>query len=223
MSENIIQQNIIKRHKERKPVLLKKDEKITLVSELGGIYIYNYSLQGKSDIRNLNFEYSTGAYYRLKIRREITKKSYRICDKDGGLKIHIDRKDGQGSVDVFFPMIFDLFELRNKLSDGKRLSLLTNAEESMLEEEDIKAEFYFKTSNKKYKRLEAVMDLDHPSAEIVFDRFLTTIDNCFEDLFNFGYKTAKQMRKDKFSKLVNIFKENHIDYNLKKKMGLFWI
>ena len=85
-----------------------------------------------------------------------------------------------------------------------------------MKESDVEAEFYFRAHSRKYKVLESVMSLDHPKAEAVFDKLLGTIDDCFDDYYNFKYKSEKKFRKDLFSKLIYVLKENNLRYSINK-------
>ena len=222
MSEDtqILQKDLLRKYSERQTAFLKKGFDNELFQPDAGSYIYTCALSGSSELKNLHFDFSAGCFYRLNIRWDAVKKNYNINEMPDGLKVCVERKDGKGAVEVFMPRILRLFDLRNKIK-GSKLSLLENTRYSSLKEDDVEAEFYFRAHSKNYKILESVMELDHPNAEAIFDKFLGTIDDCFDEYYNFGYKSEKKFRKDLFSKLVDFLKENKLCYSIKSDRQFF--
>ncbi|MBT7368070.1 hypothetical protein HN814_07680, partial [Candidatus Woesearchaeota archaeon] len=175
MVANETQRAIVQDHLGNEYSLLKKYDGGRIGSDSFDHSIFStYELIGFSDgdvnIYLPHFEFNVGSGYCIEINRDAML-GETIYHEQDCTRLNLYASDGSGLVDVSFPRVKGLFELRNLAKSGQLLTIpqVAGGDRGKLpiHKSQVRADFSFRISSMSYGQLFARMEIDHPAAEEV--------------------------------------------------------
>jgi len=188
MANTETQSSIEQKHLENNHSLLKKFADGQIGS--GGfnplIFSASHGLTGISNcdahIYLPNFEFSVSSWYSIEVNKRFLSEDTIYHEKEY-MRLKLKTRDESGLVEVCFPSVQGLFDLRNLAKSGQLLTILKVDEEKRkllpIDESQVYACFSFRASSN--GQLFARMKIDHPAAEEVIMDYLEVIDRRFAD------------------------------------------
>lgn len=228
MKDLELQKYILERHLADDFPLLKKDS--TNTDSIAGfdsrIFSSSYGLVGlvahdcpKENIYLPHFEFNVETYYSIGVPESSTGKECFINSTKEGLSVDLKAKDNSRLINVTFPYINNLFQLRNLEDKGMLLSIPQIKEDDCrdmlsINENQIHTGFTFMASSTSYGQYFARMDINHPDAEGLIKEYLGTIDRRFAD-----YKELKKHFREEDDKGNILWEDQNLQsrkYNSKR-------
>lgn len=166
-----------------------------------------------------HFEYNVIAYYGIDVPRSSICENKAIEYGSQSIKVCLKSEDDGSLMDVLFPVLEDLFQLRNLESEGKILTIPQVKEEYKdklpIDENNIRLGFTFRASSTTFGQLYGQMDINHPRAEEIIKEYLEAIDRRFAD-----YAELKKHFREKDDKGNILWQDQNLQsraYNSKRR------
>ena len=218
-----MQSGIVEQHLKNDHPLLRKYTNGRLSSGGSGPDFFSASseLCGLPNIDNNSylphFEFNVGSAYHIEVSREVMS-GETIYHKSDGILMHLKSRDGDGLIEVCFPTVSGLFDLRNLSRQGSLLTIPQVRDEDRerlpIDKSQVHAGFYFRASSTSYGQLVARMEIDHREEEEVIMAYLETIDRRFADYSQLQQHFTE--RDDKGNRLWEDQNQQSRGYNRKR-------
>lgn len=243
-----LQQAIVQKHLANDFPLLEK--RASVIAGTAGIdpltFSASYDLTGSNNDQHSflpDFEYSLGTSYWLDVPGDLIGGT--IYHESDQIRTFLKGKGSSSpNIEVAFHNLTDLFQLRNLASEGRLSSILVVNEKYRavlpIEESQINTNFHFHAACSTRTELVGIMDIDHPGAEGIIQKWLETVDRRFDDyrgleahfrekdasgkklyesegLQSWRYNRERnKLHKATFTELAAVLKQGDLRYKLRK-------